>query len=256
MIPKIIHYCWLSGEQFPPLIEKCIASWKEKLPDYQIKKWDTSNFDINSVPYVKEACEERKWAFAADYIRLYAIYNEGGIYLDSDVFVNRSFDDFLNCRGFSAVEFNNRKHEESVQNNIIDSNGNLLADTDVVSGCGIQAAVIASEKGHPYIEACLNHYNGRHFRQDDGTLDNKIIAPDVLASVAVKFGFRYMDQEQHLDDDFIIYPSTCIGGHIGSIWESKSNYLAIHCCAGSWRKVSTYSRLKKYIRYKVKLNGR
>ena len=83
MIPKIIHYCWLSNDPFPEKIQMCIDSWKKVMPDYELKLWDTHNFDIeNSTPYVKEAFANRKWAFVADYIRLYALYTEGGIYLD------------------------------------------------------------------------------------------------------------------------------------------------------------------------------
>ena len=126
MIPKIIHFCWLSDEPYPTFIEKCFTSWKEQLPDYQIKKWDTSTFDINSVPYVKEACEERKWAFAADYIRLHAIYTEGGIYLDSDVLVQKNFDQFLDNPCFSAIEFNKTDYIETLCDGVIDRDGNLL----------------------------------------------------------------------------------------------------------------------------------
>lgn len=246
MIPKIIHFCWLSDEPYPAVIERCIASWKEKLPDYQIKKWDTSIFDINSVPYVKEAYEERKWAFAADYIRLHAIYTEGGIYLDSDVLVQKTFDAFLDNPCFSAIEFNENDYLDILLKGIVDKNGNLLKDTDIVHGCGIQAAVIASEKGNQFIADCLNHYKDRHFKQPDGTLDNKIIAPDVMASVAVKYGFKYKDTEQRLNDGTLILPSSYIGGHIGT---SDPNYLAVHCCAGSWRKLSLIDRLKRKIRY-------
>lgn len=94
MIPKVIHWCWLSGEQLPEKIQNCVDSWKKILPDYKIKCWTTKNFDINSVQYVKEAFDQRKWAFCADYIRAYALYTEGGIYLDSDVEVLKSFNDF------------------------------------------------------------------------------------------------------------------------------------------------------------------
>ena len=89
MIPKIIHYCWLSGEPYPEKIQNCIASWKERLPDYKIKLWDMNSFDVNSIDFVREAVSVKKWAFAADYIRLYALYREGGIYLDSDVLVKK-----------------------------------------------------------------------------------------------------------------------------------------------------------------------
>ncbi len=81
MIPKIIHYCWFSGDEYPPLIKKCIKSWKKKLPDYEIKLWDANSFDFDSVPYVKDALAHKKYAFVSDYIRLYALYNYGGYIL-------------------------------------------------------------------------------------------------------------------------------------------------------------------------------
>ena len=85
MIPKIIHICWLSGDPYPPLIENCINSIRTILSDYEIKVWTKENFDINSVQWVKESFETKKYAFAADYIRFWSLYNFGGIYLDSDV---------------------------------------------------------------------------------------------------------------------------------------------------------------------------
>ncbi|MCS2958344.1 hypothetical protein NXX53_17410 [Bacteroides salyersiae] len=85
MIPKRIHLCWLSGDPYPQKIQKCIDSWKVHLPDYEIMLWDLKRFDIAQVPWVEQAFRVKKYAFAADYIRLYALYNYGGIYLDSDV---------------------------------------------------------------------------------------------------------------------------------------------------------------------------
>ena len=103
-MPKIIHYCWLSGEPYPELVQRCMQSWKEKLPDYEFMLWDMNRFDIHSVPWVEQACAAKKWAFAADYIRLYALYNYGGIYLDSDVEVLKSFDDLLELPYFFGRE--------------------------------------------------------------------------------------------------------------------------------------------------------
>ena len=82
MIPKRIHLCWLSGDPYPQKIQKCIDSWKVHLPDYEIMLWDLKRFDIAQVPWVEQAFRVKKYAFAADYIRLYALYNYGGIYLD------------------------------------------------------------------------------------------------------------------------------------------------------------------------------
>ena len=89
MIPKKIHYCWLSNEPIPEKYQKYIQGWKRIMPDYQIIKWDTHRFDVHKSRWVEDAVKYRKWAFAADYIRAYALYHEGGFYLDSDVFVNK-----------------------------------------------------------------------------------------------------------------------------------------------------------------------
>lgn len=96
MIPKIIHYCWLSNDPIPEKLQEYMKSWKEKLPDYEFKLWNFDCFDINSSQWVKEAFEAKKYAFAADYIRLYAVYNYGGIYMDMDVEVIKSFNPLLN----------------------------------------------------------------------------------------------------------------------------------------------------------------
>ena len=92
MIPKKIHYCWLSGDPLPEKIQQCMQTWQRTMPEYELVLWDTNKFDITSIPFVHEAYQQRKWAFAADYIRLYALYTEGGIYLDTDVIVKQKFD--------------------------------------------------------------------------------------------------------------------------------------------------------------------
>lgn len=142
-IPKKIHYCWLSGDPFPELIERCIASWKRHLPDYEFILWDRQRFDIDQVPWVKEAFEAKKYAFAADYIRLYAVHHEGGIYLDADVEVFKRFDDLLDQPSFIGYE----------------TSGDL------------EPAVIGAHKGCAWIAECLRHYEGRHFVLPDGARD-------------------------------------------------------------------------------------
>ena len=93
MITRIVHYCWLSGDPYPESIQRCIDSWKRILPDYELVLWDTKRFDLSSSVWVKQAFESKKYAFAADYIRMYALYHFGGIYLDSDVEVLKPFDE-------------------------------------------------------------------------------------------------------------------------------------------------------------------
>ena len=96
MIPKVIHYCWFGHNKKSELIEKCIASWYKYCPDYKIIEWNEDNFDVNSIPYVRDAYTDKKWAFVSDYARLAIIFREGGIYLDTDVLLRKSLDDLLN----------------------------------------------------------------------------------------------------------------------------------------------------------------
>ena len=105
MIPKKIHYCWFGRSKMPELALKCIASWKKYLPDYEIKEWNEDNFDLELYPYVREAYNNRKFAFVTDVVRLYALYTEGGIYMDTDVEVLKPLDCFLNHQAFSGFEY-------------------------------------------------------------------------------------------------------------------------------------------------------
>ena len=103
-IPKTIHYCWFGRGEKPEIVKKCIDTWKDKLSDYEIIEWNEDNFDINQNDYVKEAYKAKKFAFVSDYVRVYALYNYGGIYLDTDVEVFKSFDDVLDNESFWGFE--------------------------------------------------------------------------------------------------------------------------------------------------------
>ena len=144
MIPKVIHYCWFGKNPKPELMQKCMASWKKYCPDYEIIEWNEVNFDINQNDYIKEAYEEKKWAFVTDYARLWIIFHFGGIYLDTDVQVIQSFDDLLESQAFFGFE----------------------NDAHINTGLGFGA-----EKGNTVVEAMLNDYSGIHFRLPDGSLD-------------------------------------------------------------------------------------
>lgn len=147
MIPKIVHLCWLSDDKYPPLIQKCIDSWIKILPDYEIKIWNAKTFDIHSVQWVSEAYNEKKYAFAADYIRFYALYNYGGIYLDSDVEVLKKFDNLLSKECFFGFEYT-----------------------------GIpEAAVVGAEPGLKWIEMCKSWYEKESFYNPDGTMRQTVV---------------------------------------------------------------------------------
>lgn len=176
-IPKIIHFCWLSGDPYPDLVQKCIQSWKEKLPDYEIRLWDKNSFDVHSVPWVEQACEVKKWAFAADYIRLYALYNFGGIYLDSDVEVLKSFDDLLKLPYFFG-----REHFFDM----IDASNT------------IEAATMGCEKGNTVIKACMDFYQHRQFKKTNGELD-MLILPYAMNQIFSKFNVKNIASVKEFD---------------------------------------------------------
>uniref|UniRef100_UPI004027572F glycosyltransferase n=1 Tax=Segatella hominis TaxID=2518605 RepID=UPI004027572F len=104
MIPKIIHYCWFGLGPLPELAQKCIASWKKYLPDYEIKEWNEDNFDVNIIPYTAEAYQAKKYAFVSDYARFWILYKYGGIYFDTDVEVIRPIDDIVERGNFMGFE--------------------------------------------------------------------------------------------------------------------------------------------------------
>ena len=116
MIPKIIHFCWFGNNPKTELAEKCIASWKKFLPDYELKEWNESNFDIDQHPFTREAYQAKKYAFVTDYVRLFVLKEYGGIYMDTDVEVIKNLDCFLQHNAFSGFETS-----EYVQTGIIGS---------------------------------------------------------------------------------------------------------------------------------------
>lgn len=104
MIPKVIHYCWFGGNPLPPLAQKCIASWKTYLPDYEIKEWNEENFNVNIIPYTQEAYAAKKYAFVSDYARFWILYNYGGLYFDTDVEIIKPIDDIIANGPFMGCE--------------------------------------------------------------------------------------------------------------------------------------------------------
>ena len=109
MIPKIIHYCWFGRNPLPTSAQKCIASWRIFLPDYEIKEWNEDNFDVNIIPYTQQADEAKKYAFVSDYARFWILYHEGGLYFDTDVEVIKPFDDIVKNGAFMGLEIDGTK---------------------------------------------------------------------------------------------------------------------------------------------------
>lgn len=135
VIPQVIHCCWFGGKPLTSLAQKCIESWNKYLPEYPIITWNEKTFDVDSVPFTQEAYSCKKYAFVSDYVRLWALYHYGGIYMDTDVEVISDLDKFMNFQAFSGFE----------QKNYMPT--------------GIMAAV----PHHPWIHCMLEHYRGRSF---------------------------------------------------------------------------------------------
>lgn len=145
MIPKIIHYSWFSGEPYPTFLKECMDTWKKVLPDYEFILWDAKKLaECNNV-FANEAVSVKKWAFAADFVRLYAVYHYGGIWLDTDIDVFKPFDPFLNDGMFIGREY--YVHKEQGKEDY----------ATLTSHC------FGAEKHHPFIKECLEFYEHRHF---------------------------------------------------------------------------------------------
>ena len=209
MIPKIIHLCWLSGDEYPPLIKKCIDSIYEKLPDYEIKIWTKDNFNIESVLWVKQAFEAKKYAFAADYIRFWSLYNYGGIYLDSDVEVLKSFDEFLNSKSFIGFEYLNIP----------------------------EAAVVGAEKGTEWVKSCLDWYDGKSFFTSDGEMKRDVV-PCLVKLVLEKEYSRKIEDNGKIQTlgRLTLYPYYYFSpkNYFTGAIKIKSKTVCVHRFASAW----------------------
>ncbi len=230
MIPKIIHYCWFGGAPMSPFILRCMATWSKVLPDYRLKLWSEDNFDVNTLPFVRDAYRAGKWAFVADYVRLYALYNEGGIYMDTDVKVMRSFDEFLTYNFFSSHEVHPQFYDtESMK---LNEDMSPKSNDQFVDCFGIHSAVMGSVAGLPYIRDCMEQYANMSFYSADGTLDMQgLIIGRYITREAYKYGYRFVDEDQLLKDNMMIKRSDIFVGNM--LYLSEKSY-AIHLCNGSW----------------------
>lgn len=251
MIPKIIHYCWLSDNPFPDDIKSYIEGWQKIMPDYTFKKWDRTTFNLDEHPFAKEAFEHKKYAFAADYIRVYALYKEGGIYLDTDVSVLNRFDSFLTYDYFTSVE--NQLTDCNYKlliNRFIDRDGNRLPGKNCYF-LGIQAAIIGSIPGNRLIKDILDFYLSQSFVQPDGSYFHQA-APIVHARIAERYGFKYIDRLQSLNYNMAVFPSSVFATR--GIRETDET-IAVHCCKGSWlKKKSKIKGLLKQSKFLMDLN--
>ena len=216
MIPKTIHYCWFGKGKKPVKARKCIASWYKLCPDYKIVEWNESNFDINMSEYTKFCYENKKYAYLSDYVRLWAVYNYGGIYLDTDVEIIKALDELLEDEAYFGFE----------------------NDSYVASGLGFGA-----KKGNKVLAAMIAEYD-LSARKATG-------CPRLNTDALLKLGLELNGQEQVICGARI-YPQDYFNPYdelTGRLKKTKNTY-SIHWFTGSAmdKKVVMLNNLVKPIR--------
>jgi mannosyltransferase OCH1-like enzyme len=226
MIPKIVHMCWLSGDPFPPEIRECLVSWREHLVDYEIWLWGKIpgnacseefkgmkikeiSFDLNSSLWTKQSFNLKKYAFTADYIRLFALYYHGGIYLDSDVMVYKNFDDLLSLPYFLGLDHMN----------------------------SYEPAAMGAEKGIGWVKTVLHHYDNRNFIINDNEYDT-IPLPKVFylcLSGKSKVKILHTRIKYDYDENFLFLFDRKFFNSRNVLGPKRYNKsYCSHCYVGSW----------------------
>ena len=239
MIPKIIHYCWFGNKPMPKEQQSYINGWKELMPDYDFKCWSEKNFDVNITAFTQEAYEAGKLAFVADYARVYALVHEGGIYMDTDVKLLSSLEPFRQKhRVFTSYEFNTSRSEMELYRSRVDENYDRRDKSILkVPGNGMLSALVGAEANHPFLVDLLNYYNTIHFQY---AMDNRLTIPTTLALMGEKYGFKYHNVEQSLQEGIHIYDASVFA----DFYNATPSTVAIHYCDGSWVEKSTAGKIK------------
>lgn len=226
MIPKIINYCWFGGKPLPETAVKCIQSWKKFCPDYEIKEWNESNFDFAYCDYLQNAFIEKKWGFVSDVARCKIIYENGGIYLDTDVELLRSLDELLSEPAIIGFE-----------SPYLINSGNILA----------------AEKNNNSIKLLLEYYTKISLYNEDGSINNT--ACPVYNTEALKeLNLKSDGTLQHLAD-ITVFPKDyfCPKDFYSGALDITENTYSIHHMDGSWlseaHKKYIYNTRKYYASY-------
>jgi mannosyltransferase OCH1-like enzyme/ribosomal protein L34 len=240
MIPEIIHYCWLSDDPVPAIYQKYVNSWKIKLPAYQFVLWDRKRFDLNKTLWTRQAFDTGMYACASDYVRLYAVYNYGGIYLDMDMEIIKPFGTLLD-------------------------NEIMLADETPYQK-SLEAGCFGAIKGHPYIKKCMEYFESNHFF-DPAETENILnmpaskryiyISPLILPEI-MKYVLELFFREKR----YKIYPwkyFTAKNVVTGVIEKTRDTYTVHHFAtqyhSEEWRKNrETEQKIKRFFGENTKLS--
>ena len=221
MIPKTIHYCWFGRGEKPKLVKKCIETWQKNLPEYKLIEWNEENFDVRVNTFVRQAYENKHYAFVSDFARAFVLYKYGGIYLDTDVEVLKSFDKFLENKMFAGFE-----------------------EADFVGSC-----VVGAEQGAALLKEYMNHYENTPYVLEDGS-KYKSTNVVLLTNLCEQRGIKRNNKFQNLED-IVIFPRTVFSPYDyinGANYITEESY-AIHHFAQLWlpRRIRIKSKIKRIV---------
>ena len=230
MIPKIIHYCWFGRNPLPDSAQKCIASWRKFLPDYEIKEWNENNFDVNIIPYTQQAYKAKKYAFVSDYARFWVLYHYGGLYFDTDVETVKSFDDIVEKGAFMGLEIDGTHVGTKVAIN---------------PGLGLGA-----EAGMPIYLEILNGFMNLDYYDSDGQRNSYSMIP-MVTDIFLRNGLRKDGQiQKHYG--VTIYPQCYFNPYDGVTGRLQltSKTHSIHWYSATWMEPKRFCfvKIKRYIR--------
>lgn len=226
MIPKIIHYCWFGHKVIPPKYKQNIESWKKYLPDYKIIEWNENNYNVNCIPFSREAYEAKKYAYVSDYARLKILYENGGVYFDTDVEVIKPMDKLMEKGAWMGIE----KHSNTPE-----------AEDMVALGLGF-----AVEPFNPIIKEIMTFYENNHFILPNGQIQQIPIVP-ITSNVLKKYGLKPSSSEPYNCGGITIYPWEyfCPIEFLSNKLNITNNTYTIHHYSATWMSWLDKLKMKK-----------
>lgn len=236
MIPKIIHYCWFGGKPLPDSAKKCIASWRKFLPDYEIKEWNESNFDVNCIKYTREAYRLKKYAFVSDYARFFILYKYGGLYFDIDVEVIRNMDDIISRGPFMGREAQPVESETEPK-----YNNTAVKGTNPGLGLGVAP-------GLDLYKNIVEWYNAHHFTTWNGKFTGTVV--DIVSKILSTMPIKMFDNGVLYVGGVYIYPPEyfCPKNYFTGEIHLTDNTRCIHHYTATWvNRRTLWQKIKKRI---------
>lgn len=214
MIPKIIHYCWFGEGKMTALELKCLSSWKKHCPDFEIKLWNEENFDVNFCEFSKKAFEEKEYAFVSDVARIFALFSEGGIYMDTDMLLLQSFP-----ANFFDLDFLIGKENKRLYS----------------------AGIIVATKWNDILKDLLICYQNKEFVKAEKSLIPVIITDELEKNHTLNF-YKYLSP-----DYFYPLPYQYRNFHYNKFL--TKNTIGVHLWNLSWKKSPYISPLNNFLRF-------